>query len=125
LIELLISGILVIHDLFHSGISFLLLSDLLQLIMLLCHLIILFILIIFPDSLFIFSLDLPVELLSDQAFSLLVSEDLLFLFFVVQQGIELLDGCPFVILVDLREDFGGGFFRADVGSSVSSRGLPS
>jgi hypothetical protein len=70
-------------------------------------------------------LDLSVELLSDQAFSLLVSHDCLFLFFVVQQGIELLDSGPFVILVDFGENFGWSFFRADVGSGVSSGGLPS
>jgi hypothetical protein len=63
---------------------------------------------------------LTIELISDQAFSLLVPEDGLLLLFIMEQSVELLDGGPFIVLVDFREDFGGGFFRRDIRSSKST-----
>jgi hypothetical protein len=63
---------------------------------------------------------LAIELIANQTFSLLVSEDGLLLLFIMKEGVELLNGCPLIVLVDFREDFGGGFFRRNVRSSISS-----
>ena len=57
-------------------------------------------------------LHLFVELVTDQAAALLLAKHCLLLLFVVQQGVELLDGCPLVLLGDLRVDFGASIHLA-------------
>jgi hypothetical protein len=87
---------------------------------LLSHFIIFLVLVIFSDIFLSLGFDLAIELITDQAFSFLVTKDGLFLLFVMKEGVELLDGCPLIVLIDFREDFGSCFFRRDVRSSKSS-----
>jgi hypothetical protein len=49
-------------------------------------------------------LHLPVELLSDQSLAFLFSNDGLFLLFVMKQGVELLDRCPFIVFGKFAEN---------------------
>lgn len=53
-------------------------------------------------------LDLSIKFIFDQLAALLLSDHGLFLFLVVQQSVELLNGGPFVILSQLRVDFSLG-----------------
>jgi len=50
-------------------------------------------------------LKLFVQLCADQSAALLLTEHCLLLLLVVEQGVELLDGGPFVLLCQLRVDF--------------------
>jgi hypothetical protein len=92
---------------------------------LLSHDVVLLVLNIFPLSFLIFGLNLAIELLSNESFTLLISHNGLLLLFVVEHGIELLNGSPLIVLVDLREHLGWRLFRADERSGVPSGGLSS
>ena len=50
-------------------------------------------------------LELFVELISDQSTTLLLTKHGLFLLFIVQKGVELLNSGPFILLSQLRVDF--------------------
>ena len=53
-------------------------------------------------------LQLLVQLLLDQALSLAITQDRLLLLLVVEKGVELLDGCPLILLLDLGVGLGFG-----------------
>ena len=57
--------------------------------------------VVFPGCL---GLNLSVEFLPDESLTFLFSEDGLLLLFIVQEGVEFLDGVPFVVFVDFRVD---------------------
>jgi hypothetical protein len=88
--------------------------------MLLSHFVIFFVLVILSELFLSLGLNLAIELITDQALSLLITKDGLLLLFVMKEGVELLDGCPLIVLVNFREDFGGCFFRRHVRSSIST-----
>ena len=45
--------------------------------------------------------NLPIELVLDQPFSLLFSHERLFLLFIVKDGVEVLNGSPLILLVQI------------------------
>lgn len=57
-------------------------------------------------------LQLLVQLLLDQSLSFAITQDRLLLLLVVKQGVELLDGGPLILLLNLRVYFGLGSLRA-------------
>ena len=93
--------------------------------MLLCHLIVLFVFVIFSVLLSFFSHDLSVELLSDEFLSFEISEDSLLLLLVVEHGIELLDGGPLIILINFGEDLSLRLLGRGIRFSISSSRLAS
>lgn len=101
-LELQITRKLIIHDFLFNLTLFLLFAFFEELVVLLSHLIIESRLILFVLGLDLFLLDLIVELLANQTFAFVLARDRLLLLFEVQQGVELLDCGPLVVLVDLR-----------------------
>jgi len=70
---------------------------------------------IFLDVLLVLTLllfQLVVKLLSDEALPLLISEHRLLLLFVVEEGVELHDGVPLVVFVELGEAISFGILLA-------------
>ena len=106
LLELLVSAHLVVHDFCLHAALLLLLALLEELSVLFGEVVVgLVLLLLLVVSIF-FGFDLPLELLSDQAFPLGLPQKCLFLLLVVKHDVELLDGSPLVVLVDLREHLG-------------------
>ena len=111
LLHLLVSASFVIHNLIFNGVRLLLFSLLQQFGVLLGHLVVGFVLIVLIILLCFLGVDLLVQLLSDQPLSFGISQHCLFLFFEMQKSVELLDGCPLVILVDLAVHLGWCLLR--------------
>ena len=111
LLHLLVSASFVIHNLIFNGVGFLLFSLLKQLGVLLGHFVVGSVLIALIILLCFLRVYLFVELFSDQPLSLGISKHCLFLFFEMQKSVELLDGCPLVILVDLAVHLGWRLLR--------------
>ncbi len=82
--------------------------------MLFSHFVVFFVLVILSYIFLSLGFHLAIELITDQAFSFLVTKNGLLLLFVMKEGVELLNSCPLIILIDFRENFGFGFFRGYV-----------
>lgn len=116
--ELPVTGDLLLHDLFLLEFCFLDLTFAEELNMFLLESLIH---VIFSlENLFALNLllELAVKFLSDKALSLSLPHDGLLLLLVVKEGVELLNGGPFVVFSDLRVDFGLGGLAGANGHAV-------
>ena len=104
--ELAITALLLLHDLFALLLSLLLLSLAEKLDVLFLKGFVLTALVHFVNVSILLFLHLLVKLVADQSSALLLSKHGLFLLLVVQQGVELLDSGPLVLLGQLRVNFG-------------------
>jgi len=102
ILELQITRILIVHNLLMGLLILLLFSFLQEFVVLLSHLIIEPTLIFFVLHLHLLLLDLFVQLLANQALSLLFAQNCLLLLLKVEECVELLDCRPLVVLVYLR-----------------------
>jgi len=105
LVKLLITAFLFLHDFsFHLLLLFDL-SFLQKLYVLFLQLLVHFAFLDFSNLAAFLFMELLFEFFPDKSLSFLVSENGLFLLFVVEKSIELLNGSPFVILVNLWVHF--------------------
>jgi hypothetical protein len=111
LLELLVSGVLFLHNLPLHLVCLLLLPLLEKMAVLHLQFFIHFVFLLVTPHLLTLLLQLLVQFLLDKSLPFSFPHHSLLLFFIMEEGVKLLNGCPLVLLINFRVQFCAGSLR--------------